>query len=310
MPISQRLCAIAIAALYSSLASCTTLDIDDRYALVEGDNEYDLTRTHQPYGVWIDPDTRLSSIGMLGVPLIPGKARTGEQKEFSVSVWLNSNRVRDFSFLAAPCLQAQDGNRLCPYEVEIANFTQATIPLSETDGERRLREMMPVKRIKNLVIPLYGAMQPEQRIDRQRIYQHFKLEMAAQWECFSVDLTYGNTEQVPPGLVQWSRVRSEFGLAPAESITCAMDDSALRASPFGPAAPFCLRQSRAAHPCAAATLTFSALPYRYRCGGTCPTRLSVERTGLIEVDGRSALEATVVFEKVRVRDYQPFVELQ
>jgi hypothetical protein len=70
----------------------------------------------------------------------------------------------------------------------------------------------------------------------------------------------GNTEQVPPGLVQWSQVRSEFGLAPAESITCVIDDSALRASPFGPAAPFCLRQSRAAHPCAAARLTFSALP--------------------------------------------------
>jgi hypothetical protein len=50
------------------------------------------------------------------------------------------------------------------------------------------------------------------------------------------------------------------GLALAESIPRVIDDSALRASPFGPASPFCLRQSRAAHPCAAATLSFSALP--------------------------------------------------
>jgi hypothetical protein len=55
------------------------------------------------------------------------------------------------------------------------------------------------------------------------------------------------------------------GLALAESITCVIDDSALRASPFGPASPFCLRQSRAAHPCAAATLTLSgALNIRFQ----------------------------------------------
>jgi predicted enzyme related to lactoylglutathione lyase len=71
----------------------------------------------------------------------------------------------------------------------------------------------------------------------------------------------GNTEQVHPGRVRRSRVRSRFGLAPAESSACVLDDSALRASPYGPAAPFCLRQSRAAHPCAAATLTYAALPY-------------------------------------------------
>ncbi len=33
-------------------------------------------------------------------------------------------------------------------------------------------------------------------------------------------------EQAPPGRVQWSRVGSEFGLTPAESITCVIDDSA------------------------------------------------------------------------------------
>jgi hypothetical protein len=50
------------------------------------------------------------------------------------------------------------------------------------------------------------------------------------------------------------------GLAPAESITCAMDDSALRTSPLGPAAPSYLRHSRAAHPYVATTLTVLRCP--------------------------------------------------
>jgi hypothetical protein len=56
---------------------------------------------------------------------------------------------------------------------------------------------------------------------------------------------YGNAEQVLPGLVQRSQARTKFVLALAESITCVID-------------------SRAAHPCAAAALNFSALPYRKR----------------------------------------------
>ncbi|TXH76074.1 MAG: hypothetical protein E6Q88_03110 [Lysobacteraceae bacterium] len=238
MPNSRCLSAPVVAVACIALAACATFEIEDRYMPIEGASDFHQRRDARLYSVWIDSDTRLYSIGMFGAPMVPTRVRPGDPTTVSLSVWLDARQVRQFSFAPAPCVSGDDGPALCPDEVEIAALTRAAPPPNETDGERRFREMRPKTRIANLVIALASGAPPP-RIDRARIYQHFQLDEATQWEYFSVELRY-----------------------------------------------------------------------RYRCPGVCPIRLGLEQTDLIEIDGQSAVSGRVVFERRRIRDYQPMAEVQ
>lgn len=223
-----------------ALAGCSTLEVGDYYAVV-GDDGADAQnlRYNHAYGVRVAPNVRLYSIGMFGAPVIPTRMRPGEPESFELAAWINSTTLRDFSFASAPCLQGDDGRRLCPHEVEVSNFNIPSNPPDETDAERRLREMQRRIPVRSLSIAIDPEIADVPRIDRARVYRHFRLDQATSWERFSVDVVY-----------------------------------------------------------------------RYRCGERCPVRLTLERTGLIDMDGRSAMDGPITFERRRERDYRPAADVQ
>lgn len=236
----RSLFAIVAAAGCVAVAGCTTLEVADYYAVVgeDGTTTQD-PRFHQAYGVRIAPNVRLYSIGMLGAPVVPTRVRPGDPESFELAAWINSTTLRDFSFASAPCLQGDDGRRLCPHEAEVFNFNIPSNPPDETDAERRLREMQRRIPVRRLAIALGPGAAETPRIDRARVYRHFRLDETASWERFSVDVVY-----------------------------------------------------------------------RYRCGERCPVRLTLERTGLIDIDGRSAMDGPITFERRRERDYRPAADVQ
>lgn len=231
--------AILYLATFAALAGCTTLEVDDVYAPAAGMDIPATGEISRNFGVSIDPDTRFYAVGILGAPVIPTVAKRGTPDRMSVSAWIDSSEPGAFSFAGAPCLQDDDGSKLCPRAVEVDNFVHQKPPPNESDADRWLRERAPKKRIASLVIPLDGTGRAEARIGRARIYRHFELAEDAQWERFRVDVTY-----------------------------------------------------------------------RYRCHGECPARLTLDRTDVIEIDGRSAIEGPMTYVRTRKLDYHPAVEVQ
>lgn len=107
---SNVLCAVVAGA---SLSSCSTFDVYDRYELPAGATPWQANIPGGMVAITFDPDTKFSSAGVLGLPVLPAVAGSSTTGTITLRTTLIVDADHEFSVARSVCFGAQDGAALC-----------------------------------------------------------------------------------------------------------------------------------------------------------------------------------------------------
>lgn len=127
-------------ALAAGLSGCSTLEVRDIYRPVASEERLlNFKQENLELRIGINPDTRLGSVGLLGLPIIPVYAKTADPNEITLAIILQLRDARDFSLSRRPCLDIESSAVICPYQVQVSavglfRMMAQCIKTSENDG--------------------------------------------------------------------------------------------------------------------------------------------------------------------------------
>jgi len=181
----------AVLALALLTATCSTLDIQDGYALPDQSLKAAL---HVPDGeltLGFETATRLYAIGMLGAPVIPTVTHAQAAKELNLAVRMVLHADHDFSFLRSPCLRIDALNRLCA-DRQFADATASRQDDGSAHSDKQPRWQMlpafanPSRQYHIEIPPDFGSTD----IDKSAIYRLYRYSGTPPWTLLNVELLY------------------------------------------------------------------------------------------------------------------------
>ncbi len=181
----------AVLAVALLTATCSTLEIQDGYALPDKSLEIHLTIPDGDLTLGIEPATRLYAFGMLGAPVIPTVAHAQAAKELNLAVTMVLHANHDFSFMRLPCMRIDALNRICADRV-LADATASRQDDGSAHSDKQPRwQMLPAfanpSRQYHIEIPAdFGSTD----IDRSAIYRLYRYSGTPLWTLLNVELHY------------------------------------------------------------------------------------------------------------------------
>jgi hypothetical protein len=122
VPLDIR-CPVAFCALLAVLcSSCTTLSVEDHYALPDGRDTVQLDFDGGKFVAGVNPTDRFFAVGALGVPLIPTVARRSPKPNIEVALHLRETSDHDFDLPRTLCVTPTDGVDQCSTKTLIHSY--------------------------------------------------------------------------------------------------------------------------------------------------------------------------------------------
>lgn len=180
---------------------CSTLDVQDGYALSDKSVLLQPSITDGELRVAFEPTTRLFAVGVLGIPLIPTVVRTRPMDEFNLYVEMTVHAEHEFSFAGDHCLQEASGSQICSNQTSIH-----AVALWQDDGTA-YRDKQPRW---NHILQFFQTNRPyylpitdrpkELGINRDTIYKLYDYQESPKWGYLKLELLYHFTcaERCPP----------------------------------------------------------------------------------------------------------------
>lgn len=159
------------------IGGCSTYAVNDIYSTPGSNTEvFKSVKTDAvDLRVSLVPTLKFSSVGMLGVPVVPMYLDSKDKNELRLNIVMRLYKDLDFSFSGNPCFKLDDQRTLCPRLAEVS--VRAYVWSHEMHGKDFTTRVL--KDIGNF----YGRDRPklivrsqkaEDRISRADIYQHYE----------------------------------------------------------------------------------------------------------------------------------------
>jgi hypothetical protein len=172
------------------VAGCSSYEVRDAYVPAAGAAAaLRFEQDQAMLNIGFEPDSRFTSIGLLGVPFIPVHTSHDGSKKIDLELYLTLRRDRDFSFTQRPCLTLEGQQTLCPNQIWLSASA-----LYQDDGSA-YRDQLP--RWQKLDA-FHGAkteltFTPQDdgvRVDRARVYRHYGYSGSPAWGYMHVVVRY------------------------------------------------------------------------------------------------------------------------
>lgn len=166
----------------SALSGCSTFETRDVF---QSNDPVRYEASGIIIDVWFKPDTRFSSIGPLGIPVVPIVMTASKQDEFALVVSLQQQKNLDFSFITNLCLNV-DTQPLCPRQMEIHAIAMAKDDgTAHADKIPRWHKLPEFQSAREMVI---DSVRPI-RISKKDILTHYN-HTGTHWDYLRIDAIY------------------------------------------------------------------------------------------------------------------------
>lgn len=176
------------------IGGCSTYAVNDIYSTSGSNTEvfHSVKTDAVDLKVSLAPTLRFSSVGMLGVPVVPMYLDSKDKNELRLNIVMSLKKDLDFSFAGNPCFKLDNQRTLCPKMAEVS--AKAYVWSDEMHGKDFTTRVL--KDIGNF----YGKDRPklivrsqkaEGRFSRADIYQHYEAYQGEpKFERFELNIDY------------------------------------------------------------------------------------------------------------------------
>ena len=159
------------------IGGCSTYAVNDIYSTPGSNTEvFQSVKTDAvDLRVSLVPTLRFSSVGMLGVPVVPMYLDSKDKNELRLNIVMRLYKDLDFSFAGNPCFKLDDQRTLCPKLAEVS--ARAYVGSNEMDGKNSTtKQLMEIGNFYGRDRPklIVRSLKSEDRISRADIYQHYE----------------------------------------------------------------------------------------------------------------------------------------
>ncbi len=180
---------IALVLLLWLTIGCSELEVFDAYipdASTGKEGQIHIESGDAFVSLYFEPKTRFASMGVLGVPAIPGQINGKKQTELSLIVSLQMRTPRTFDLAMRPCLTVSPTESLCPTDLSAKALAMSDATGLDIGGH--------IGQFYNSGVPLVlgdlAATDPSQRLADSYIYSHYFYKGIPPWNWMSVTVRY------------------------------------------------------------------------------------------------------------------------
>lgn len=190
-PHIQALLFVSLLAL--SVVGCSTFEVQNFYVpTADSSKSFEQLTDGASMSLQFSPSWQFYSIGVLGMPVIPVNARSGDPDELYLELNLNFQQDMDFSVPLALCIVSDSQQQLCSDEVDLrALGMYQDSSQQHEDNSPRWRHVTAFSGKPQLTRKL--PLASDDRLSRSDIYRHYGYSGSTPWTSMTVNIRYHYT---------------------------------------------------------------------------------------------------------------------